>query len=54
MASFSPTSAATGRIHGATGSLIDYNCAGVPLIETSPNPSWAPVPPGRRRSPGPM
>src|SRR6201986_782588 len=28
----------TGRIHGATTSLIDYNRAGVPLIEIVPKP----------------
>src|SRR4028119_1013557 len=29
---------ATGRIHGASHSLVDYNRAGIPLVEIVPQP----------------
>ncbi len=43
---------ATGRIHGATESLVDYNRAGIPLVEivTKPVPGTGALAP---TSPGP-
>ena len=43
---------ATGRIHGADYSLVDFNRAGIPLIEIVTKTSWCRVT-RRRRSPGP-
>ena len=43
---------ATGRIHGATHSLVDYNRAGIPLVEvvTRPVPGTGPLAPAVARA----